>query len=234
MRRAAYSFVALVLTACASAPPPPPPSPPPTKAARRPARHGMGVSSELGDLDPAKVDETFRSLVPKLGACLAEANARNELVSGHVLPFVRIGEDGRVRWAYLAESSLGDRKAESCMLRAITDARWPLPEGGEGQAKKAFDFDLSDDVRPPVEWPASKVMGALATARDRLAACPGAPGARLRATLYVGTDGKVLGAGVAAADEKAEAKSDCVVAVLSGLALESPGSWPAKVGFDLP
>lgn len=194
----------------------------------------MGVSSELGDLDPAKVDETFRSLVPRFTACLSEASSRNELVAGHVKPFVRIGEDGRVRWAYLVESSIGDRKTESCMLRAISDARWPAPEGGEGQAQKAFEFELAGDSRPPVDWPASRVTSTLAGVRERLAACRGGVGARHHATLYVGTDGKVLGAGVAAADEKAEAKSDCVVGVLSTLTFDSPGSWPAKVGFDLP
>ncbi len=229
--RPALPFVTLVavvaLVACGSAPPPPPAPPAAPVRAARPHRPGMAMSSELGQLDAAQVDATFQGLLPQLSACLERGARANELLSGHAKLFVRIGQDGRARWAYLVESTLGDRDTERCMLESARRASWPPPEGGEGQAQKAFDFDLAADARPPVAWEPARVRAALEAARPRLAACGPLAGATV--TLYVGTDGAVTAAGVAPRDEKGEGAIDCAADVLRALKLDSPGSWPAKV-----
>jgi hypothetical protein len=52
--------------------------------------------------------------------------------------------------------------------------------------------------------------------------------------MYVGPGGKVLAAGVTAPARDADDKADCLAHVLVKMkGLPSPGSWPAKVGFDL-
>ncbi len=205
-------------------------SPAPTLKRKKP----LAVSGQLGSLDQGKVDQTFNHLMPRFGDCLAQASSRVEFIGGHVKFFVRISTDGSTKWAYLSESTLGDRDAERCMLGIARDTQWPPPLEGEGQAQKSFDFDPSPDVRDAVPWGSDRVARALSSARSKLGQCShGAPG-RYRATVYVQTNGSALAAGVTPPDERGEGTAvDCMVGILKGLHFPSPGSWPAKVSFDI-
>jgi hypothetical protein len=50
----------------------------------------------------------------------------------------------------------------------------------------------------------------------------------------VQTNGTALSAGVATPDERGESgAADCLVTVIKGMKFPSPGSWPAKVMFDV-
>ena len=51
--------------------------------------------------------------------------------------------------------------------------------------------------------------------------------------MYVDTDGSVLSAGIAHAEDKGEAAADCILEVVKTASYPSPGSWPAKVTFSL-
>jgi hypothetical protein len=51
--------------------------------------------------------------------------------------------------------------------------------------------------------------------------------------MYVDTSGKVLAVGVTPPDESGEESVDCLVGVLKDAKMPSPGSWPAKVSFQL-
>jgi hypothetical protein len=194
----------------------------------------MAMTGQLGSLDQSKVDQAFAHLTPRFGDCLAEASSRVEFIGGHVKIFVRIGVNGTTKWAYMSESTLGDREAERCMLRAAREANWPPPVEGEGQAQKSFDFDPSPDVREAVRWSPDRISHAISGARAKLGQCArGAPG-KYRATVYVNTDGTAMTAGIAPPDERGETgAADCMVGVVKGLKFPSPGSWPAKVSFDI-
>jgi hypothetical protein len=207
---------------------------PKASAARPKPKQRLAISGQLGSLDQGKVDETFNRLMPKFGDCLSQGTARVEFIGGHVKFFLRIAMDGTAKWAYLSESTIGDRDTERCMLGAAKSARWPVPLEGEGQAQKAFDFDPSPDVRDAVPWGTDRVAKTLASARVKLGQCTqGAPG-RYHATVYVQTNGTALSAGVAPPNERGEtASTDCLVEVLRGMKFPSPGSWPAKVTFDV-
>jgi hypothetical protein len=193
----------------------------------------MQVKGELGILDERAVDAAFQRLLPAMQGCLEKGTARVELLGGRVEPFVRIAEDGSVRWAYLKDSTLGDRATESCILDAVRSARWPKPDGGEGQASKPFEFDPPDGTRPPVDWTPDRVRGALQAVQGKLDACKRPEKGHLRATAYVGTDGAPMAVGVAAPDAAGEKGADCVADVLRTMKLPSPGSWPAKVTFEI-
>lgn len=222
----------LTLAACGGSEPPPAA---PTQAPAATSRHhgpALQMSQELGSLDEGKVDGTFQKLVPRFSDCLQRGSAKVEFIGGRVKFFVRIAPDGRAKLAYLTESTLGDRETEKCMLGAVQATTWPAPVGGgDGLAEKAFDFDPSPDVRAPVPWSPDRLGSALSSLRSKLQDCPAH--ARYRATAYVKEDGSVLSAGVAVPDEKADAGSDCVVTAIKGLKLPSPGSWPAKVTFEV-
>jgi hypothetical protein len=217
---------------------PPPAAPTNETAAKEPTpkhhKQQLSVSGQLGSLDEGKVDATFNRLMPQFGSCLSQASSRVEFIGGHVKFFVRIATDGMAKWAYLSESTIGDRDAERCMLGAAKATRWPQPIDGEGQAQKAFDFDPSPDVRDAVPWGPDRINKALASARGKLGQCAHAAPGRYRATVYVQTDGTALAAGVAPPDERGEAGAvDCMVDVIRGMKFPSPGSWPAKVMFEV-
>jgi hypothetical protein len=235
-RVAALIVVSLGAACGGSEPPPAAPtheaSPKPMERPRQKQR--LSISGQLGSLDEGKVEDTFNRLLPRFGECMAQGSSRVEFIGGHVKFFVRIGIDGNAKWAYLPESTIGDRDTERCMLGVAKSVRWPIPTEGEGQAQKAFDFDPSPDVRDAVPWGADRIARSLATARPKLGQCTqGAPG-RYKATVYVHTNGTAIAAGVATPDERGEAgAADCLVAVIKGMKFPSPGSWPAKVMFDV-
>jgi len=228
--------LAIAAAACGgSEPEPTAPRSEVTKTVEHPKpKQRLSMSGQLGSLDEHKVDETFNRLMPKFGACLAQGASRVEFIGGHVRFFVRIGLDGSAKWAYLSESSIGDRDTERCMLVAAKSTRWPIPLEGEGQAQKGFDFEPSPDVREAVSWGPERVSKPLASARPKLGRCSEGARGKYRATVYVQTDGTAMSAGVTPPDERGEtAAVDCIVDVIRGMKFPSPGSWPAKVMFDV-
>ena len=225
---------ALVATSCGGGEPPPRQAeaarddgPPPA------AKPALKVRSELGSVDPGAVKHAFGALDDKFMGCQKQALDRIEVLSGSVKFFVRIGEDGAARWTYLEGSELGDRETEKCLLDAVRAARWPKPDGGEAEARYGMELPLQS-TRPASEWNSDKVANALGKHGDAIDKCKAGGSASFHATMYVGPGGKVLGAGVATSTRDGEDHTDCLADVLRKMkGLPSPGSWPAKVGFDL-
>jgi hypothetical protein len=201
-----------------------------THEERRPS---VNVSSEIGGLDESKVNAAFESSLSGLEHCLRQGSSRVEFLGGQVSFFVKIDTAGKVDGAYLEKSTLGDRDTEKCMLGALRSRSWPKPVGGDhGLARKSFDFDPPNDVRPPADYDQEHLNKALDKISEKVASCKGAKGA-YEATIYVATDGSVLAAGVTPPDELGEESVDCLVSTLKGASFPSPGSWPAKVTFPL-
>jgi hypothetical protein len=209
------------------------PAPP---SASAPKREGMSVQGELGEIDKAATTRLFESLGPRLADCVAKSHGRVAQVAGDAAFFLRIGEDGRVRYAYLEDSTLGDRDAEKCMLSVLEGAAWPKPRGGEAEVRRDLRFDADPGVRPPVEWGADKMTVALAKQAAALEACKAGVASKVKVTAYVepsGKEGRVHAAGASAADKDAATKLDCVVETVKALKVPSPGSYVAKVTFSL-
>jgi hypothetical protein len=194
---------------------------------------GIAMSSEIGGLDEQQVNAAFESSLKSLEGCLRRGSERVEFLGGSVSFFLKIGQSGRIDRAYLEKSTLGDRETEKCMLSALRSKDWPKPVGGEhGLARKSFEFDPPNDVRPPADYDNEHLREGLSKVTGELGACSDGKGG-FEATIYVGTDGNVLAAGVAPPDEEAEDAVDCLVKVLKAASFPSPGSWPAKVTFAL-
>jgi hypothetical protein len=195
------------------------------------------MKSELGSVDPGAVKRTFHGLDEKFSDCQKRGLDRVEWLAGNVKFFVRIGEDGGAKWAYLEESELGDRDTEKCLLDVVRGARWPKPDGGDAEARYGMELPLQS-TRPPTDWPSDKVALALGKHGDAIDKCKGngtaGDHASYHATMYVGPGGRVLSAGVVAATKDADDQEDCLVQVLEKMkGIPSPGSWPAKVSFGL-
>jgi hypothetical protein len=196
--------------------------------------HGVRATSEIGGLNEDAVETTFKSSLGALQRCLNQGSSRVEFLAGSVAFFLKIGGAGRVEHAHLESSTLGDRETERCMLAALRKKTWPKPVGGEvGLARKSFEFDAPNDVRPPTDWAEEEVRSAVQKLNGQLRSCKNGSRRTFQATAYVAADGSVLSASVTPPDEQGEEEVDCLVEVIQQATFPSPGSWPAKVSFSL-
>ncbi|WP_394822767.1 AgmX/PglI C-terminal domain-containing protein [Pendulispora albinea] len=202
----------------------------------RPQSSGMQVSTELGSIDSRAVEQTFWRLQSKLQGCYKNGLKRVEYLEGDIKVFLRVGQDGTVRYGYFEDSTLGDRESEKCMMDVLTSASWPKPQGGEAEVRNSFGFDAPGDVRAPVAWNADRVNESLGKNAEGIRKCKEGVSGRFRATAYVepdGRGGKVQAASVVPPSKEGADKVDCLVDAIRGLSLPSPGSYAAKVSFDL-
>jgi hypothetical protein len=196
--------------------------------------HGVRTTSEIGGLNEEAVEAAFKRSLAQLQSCLDEGSSRVEFLGGSVSFFLKINGKGRLEHAHLESSTLGDRTTERCMLSALRSKRWPKPVGGDlGLARKSFEFDPPNDVRPPTEWDADEIRPALKKMHRELRGCKNGSRGEFHATAYVAADGSVLTASVTPPDEDGESDVDCLVDVIKQTTFPSPGSWPAKVSFSL-
>jgi hypothetical protein len=192
----------------------------------------LQARSELGVVDAEAVKRRFHDLGPRFLECERQGIERIEVLSGTAKLFVRIGEDGNAKWAYLEDSDIGDRDTEKCLVSAVMAARWPKPDEGDAEARYDMELPLQA-TRPPNDWTEDKVAAALSRHRADIDECKAGATRTFRATVYVGHHGRVLSAGVATAARGDDA-ADCLASLLMKLeGLPSPGSWPAKVTFGL-
>jgi hypothetical protein len=167
--------------------------------------HGVRATSEIGGMNEDAVEETFSASLGGLERCLSRGAERVEFLSGSVAFFLKIDTSGKVASAYVEHSTLGDRATEKCMLNALRSKKWPKPVGGDhGLARKAFDFDPPNDVREPTFWTDDDAKPGLAKIGDDVSKCKDGHSGAFEATLYVGTAGEVLSAGIAPPDESGE------------------------------
>jgi hypothetical protein len=190
------------------------------------------MKSELGSVDPGAVKKAFHTLDDPFMECQKRGLERIEVLAGNVKFFLRIGEDGAAKWAYVEESDLGDRATEKCLITAIMSQAWPKPDGGDAEAHYGIELPLQA-TRPPVDWGAEKVSARIGKYADAIDRCKGGASG-FQATIYVGQGGTVIAAGVATAHKDSEEQADCLADLLvRAKGLPSPGSWPAKVSLPL-
>jgi hypothetical protein len=211
---------------------PPPQAPEPPREEPRAVKSAIKTQSELGSVDPGAVKAAFHRLEDKFVACQTKGLERVEVLAGNVKFFVRIGQDGAAKWAYLEEGSdVGDRETERCLLDAVMGAPWPKPDTGDAEAH--YSIELPAQGRPASDWSSDRVSAALGKHGDAIDRCKGGASG-FHATMYVGPGGRVLSASVVASRKDGEEKAECLMKVLEKMkGLPNPGSWPAKVTFGL-
>jgi hypothetical protein len=184
------------------------------------------MEAEIGGMNEDAMDKAFSSL--KIMDCVARGAERVNELGGQVKLKLRIDREGGVKWAYLAESTLGDRDTEKCVIDLARARTWPKPLGGEGLAEKVYAVDAP---KAPAELDARNVGGAVARARTDVQKCRGKVRGAFVATVYVGRDGSVASAGVAVPSEDGEAVADCVVEALRKLKFQRVPRT-SKVSFE--
>jgi hypothetical protein len=194
----------------------------------------LAVAQELGSIDPGEVQKAWNRLQGDFDRCRKTGQERIEYIHGDMKFFIRVGQDGGVKWTYLEDSNLGDRDTEKCLLDVITRARWPKPEGGDAEIRNSLGFDA--DGRPPSPWSTDKIAALLGKNDRDLRKCKGRERATFHVTLYVTPnhkDGKVQAIGVSAPVKDASDAIECIIGEVKGWKLPSPGSWGAKVEFRI-
>ncbi|MBX3203930.1 MAG: AgmX/PglI C-terminal domain-containing protein [Labilithrix sp.] len=168
-RRSALCLVAglsLSVAACGGTTPPPK-----TEEAvkEEPTREtpsgGPTIEQELGSIDQRAVEKKFDALQAKLETCHKQGRDRVDYLAGDVKVFMRVGKDGRVKYSWFEESTLGDRETEKCILDLFGATDWPKPVGGEAEVRNGFGWPGGSE-RPPTSWGPEKVIGALDDDKD--------------------------------------------------------------------
>jgi hypothetical protein len=228
--QAAAGFLAVLaalLAACTASIP----APVISEAAPAPERVERGATSmesEIGGLNEEAMDRAFASL--EVQRCLAEGSSRLSAIGGAFKLRLRINRDGGARWAYLSESTLGDRTTEKCLIDLARGRSWPRPLGGEGLAEKAFAIDAPT---APVLLEEKRIIADVARARAAASTCRHGVSGSFFATVHVRPDGRVSAAGVAPPSERGEDVADCVVDAIRKLRFRPSTRRAAKVSFEI-
>ncbi len=165
MRALACAPIAL-LVGCGSSPPPKVEEPVKEDARRESSGPKLQMSQELGSIDQRKVEQTFSSLVNgALEGCHKQGRDRVEYLTGDVKVFLRIEGNGRVKYGFFEDSTLGDRDTEKCIMGIFNGTTWPKPDGGEAEVRSGFGWGPGGE-REPTSWSSDKVTTALVDAKD--------------------------------------------------------------------
>jgi TonB family protein len=99
-----------------------------------------GTAQVKGQLSKELIDREVRRHRAQITFCYNKQLLRHPKLSGKVILRWIITMDGSVRGAKVKSSSLGNKDAESCMVRALESWKFPKPEGGVVQVDYPFIF----------------------------------------------------------------------------------------------
>ncbi len=186
--------------------------------------------SGVGGLSQDDYESAFAAVEPLVEGCLVQGASRFGGLGGSLRVVLRVDGRGQPLWAYLGDSALGDRETEKCVLDVFLRRTWPKPLGGDGLAERSFAIDAAE---PPRELSNSQAGAAVLHARNLAAGCRRGVKGKFRATAYLGTDGRVITAGVAPPSEQGEEVADCVVDAVMKMRVVVRGKQPSKLSFTL-
>jgi hypothetical protein len=215
-------------------------SPPPAKAAptavdtpnAETSSAGPATRSEIGGLNEEAVARAFERMNDDVQNCFTKGATKVSALGGHLKIKLRIDSQGALKWAYLSESTLGDRDTEKCLLDAARAKSWPLPVGGDGLAERTYDIDSPS---PAKELDPRRYKVAVSLVSKETAKCrkKGTWGTVFRVTAYLRYDGLPVSVGIAPPNEKGEDVVDCMIKIIKKVKFGGTGRRMAKLGFDL-
>lgn len=167
--------------------------------------------------------------------CFANRLDAVDVLSGEIALTFHIDVQGHVAWVFAERSDLGDRETEQCIVGVAAGARFHRPHGGEAEFTYPLTFDLPDDTRPALNWTPQRIARVLEEQVGVSARCrPDGSTAAYTATMYVARGGTVLSVGVASSTYDGVGGLECVAEAVRAWQMPNPGSYPAKVTFEVP
>ncbi|MGE0788739.1 MAG: AgmX/PglI C-terminal domain-containing protein [Sandaracinaceae bacterium] len=192
---------------------------------------GIMVSGLMGTIRSDQVENALNPRMPRFTRCFADRMGTIELLAGDIRMSFRISTDGQVLWVYPSESTVGDRDTERCILDVARGTRFPRPNGGEAEFSWGFGLD-ADGPRPATSWSSTDLGTRESEVRAVGRECRARGSHRI--TAYIMPAGSVLAAGGTMPDPEGEGALDCILDRVRSMTMPDPGSWPAKVTFDVP
>jgi TonB family protein len=209
---------------------------PRTRAPDARVRSGrMAVAGLTGSLSPYEVREALEPRAEEFGACFVRASRRLRGLGGRIQLAFHVDATGRVETVRAADSTIGHRAVERCLLEVAAETRFPRPQGGEAD----FSWPLEmDSVSEPTTWDPSRIDGVVRRFGPRvLETCvaEGADRPAFQVTTYVSRSGRVIAAGavmLGAADDASDESLDCVASQVRRWRMPR-ATRNAKVTFEL-
>lgn len=227
------ALLSMPLVGCGSEPEPEvAPAPEPTQGGERRVSDGMHIQGLLGTLSPEEVQRGLEPRMNKFLRCFADRYEDLEILGGRIEFAFRVKVTGRVRTVYVKQTSVGDRETERCLLEVASGARFPMPHGGEAEFTWPLELDPPEDVRPPVAWTEEQVSEVVEANLEALREACSLTN-EVAVTAYVGRRGRVLAVGGATGADGGDTVLDCVADGVRAWEMPNPGSYPAKVTFQL-
>lgn len=129
-------------------PPPPPPPPEPTAsvdpgAEARPIKRTGGAAGCAGPCEGAEPPGLQGQLTAKAAlarGCYERALRQNPTLQGRLRVSVRVGTNGNVCSANIAQNELGDPGVASCVVQIFRSATFAAPSGGCVEAQVPIRF----------------------------------------------------------------------------------------------
>ena len=196
-----------------------------------PPDDGSSITGLMGTISQQAVQDTLEPRMESFMHCFETRLAAVQFLGGEIRMAFRIHTDGTVMWVYPAESSLGDRDVETCIVGVAQRAHFPRPHGGEAEFSWGFALDPPGDVRAPVSL-ASGGIDELVESQENAVRTQCGQGP-YHVTAYVQPGGTVLAAGVATDSSDTAAHLDCVASAVRSWTFPDPGSYAGKVSFSL-
>ncbi|MCH2109167.1 MAG: hypothetical protein MK135_07550 [Polyangiaceae bacterium] len=192
----------------------------------------LEMEQDCGGMNGNKVNRVVRRLQDDLGECLMSGYDAVDYFGGDVAFLVEVNRGGQAEQVFVESSNLGNYQVEQCMMDLLKDSRWPKPVGGlVGLARTNMGFDPPEDVRPPESWTSNDISSFLVENNETFQEC--GEGGPYTITAYVAPDGQTLSAGVAHLDGAGDETAACLIETVERLTFPSPGSWAAKVSFQV-
>lgn len=197
-------------------------------------RDGVAISGLMGTISSDSVRDTLQMRQDRFLDCFTRRLDDVNVLGGTIELAFRVKVDGTVLWVYPKRSTVGDRETERCILGVASTVRFRRPNGGEAEFSWPFEVAPPDDVRPALSWTPDRVAPLLAQNVDLASRCrPPGSDVTFSITAYVAPGGAVLAAGGAASDPNGVDAVDCVLDVVRAWPMPNPGSYPAKITFDI-
>lgn len=197
----------------------------------QPLPEGASITGLMGTISQHAVQDTLEPRMDYFMHCFEQRLGTVRYLGGDIRMAFHIHLDGTVAWVYPAQSSLGDREVETCILGVAQRAHFPHPHGGEAEFSWGFSLDPPSDVRAPVTLSAGEADALIAEHGGDVHSQCGS--GQYQVTAYVQPGGAVLSAGVSTGSNDAAGNLDCVATAVRGWTFPDPGSYAGKVSFTL-
>lgn len=177
-------------------------------------------------------DQIQRGIEPRMGrfeGCFARRMGSVELLRGRIELAFRVNTDGSVKWVFPRRSSIGDRETERCVTDVAAGIRFSRPRGGEAEFTYPLEWPGDEELRPPLNWDATRIEDQLAENGPAVVQQCGR--GAYQVTAYIARGGSLISVGAAAQAETTAANLDCIVDAVRAWPMPDPGSYPAKISF---